>query len=150
MVCEFVVALLWSGCTAGPVCSGAVGSCCSAFRRGPGGGGGGVGGAHMTGPCKAELVAPIVPRQTHHFGVLLSPRCQPSPQHDSEPDVPAPCWLSSFGFFTFQGWQTAEQVHMLPQGQSGRFCAPFSAKLRADITVYLPAAHAMFGSLTFA
>lgn len=53
----------------------------------------GTQGGHMTGPSKAELVTPIVPQQTHHFGVLLSPRCQPTPQHDgrhgSEPDVPS-------------------------------------------------------------
>lgn len=51
-------------------------------------------GGHMTGPCRAELVGPIVLQQTHHFGVLLSPHCQPPPQHDgghgSGPDVPSP------------------------------------------------------------
>lgn len=33
----YVVVLLWSGCTAGPVCSGVLVSCCSAFRRASGG-----------------------------------------------------------------------------------------------------------------
>lgn len=87
---EFVVVLLGSGRTAGPVCSGIVVSCLSAFCRGPQG----IQGAHMTGPCRAELVAPIVLQQTHHFGVLLSPHCQPPPQHygghGSGPDVPSP------------------------------------------------------------
>lgn len=58
---EYVVVLLWNGCTAGPVCSGVLVSCCSAFRRASGGHKGG----HMTGPCKAELVTPTVPLQTH-------------------------------------------------------------------------------------
>lgn len=55
---------------------------------------GGTQGGHMTGPCKAELVTPVVPQQTHPFGVLLSLHCQPTPQHGSrhgdEPDVPSP------------------------------------------------------------
>lgn len=86
---EFVVMLLGSGRTAGPVCSGVVVSCLSAFCRGPQGEQGG----HMTGPRRAEPVAPIVLQQTRHFAVLLSPRCQPPPQHDgghgSGPDVPS-------------------------------------------------------------
>lgn len=45
--------------------------------------------------------------------------------------------------------ETAEQVHVLPQGQHGHFCTPFSAKICADITIYHPPAHTMFGSLTF-
>lgn len=40
-----------------------------------------------------------------------------------------------------------EQVHMLPQGQNGHLFAPSSAKLNADITIYHPLAHTMFGSL---
>lgn len=60
---------------------------------------GGTQEAHMTGPCKAELVTPIVPQQIHPFGVLLSLHCQPTPQHSSrhgdEPDVPSPYSLAA-------------------------------------------------------
>lgn len=45
-----------------------------------------------SGPCKAELVTPIVPQQAHPFSILLSLHCQPTPQHGSrhgnKPDVP--------------------------------------------------------------
>lgn len=86
----YVVVLLWSGCTAGPVCSAVLVSCRSAFPRASGG----HRGLHLTGPCKAELVTPIVPQQAHPFSVLLSLHCHPTPQyssrHGDEPDVPLP------------------------------------------------------------
>lgn len=53
---------------------------------------GGTQRGHMTGPCKAELVTPIVPQQTHPFGVLLCLHCKRTPQycsrHGNKPDVP--------------------------------------------------------------
>ena len=39
------------------------------------------------------------------------------------------------------------QVHMLPKGKMDIFYVPFSAKLFADIIVYRPPAHPMFGLL---
>lgn len=44
-------------------------------------------GGHMTGPCKAELVSPIVLQQTHPFGVLLSLHCHSTPQHGISPSI---------------------------------------------------------------
>lgn len=40
-----------------------------------------------------------------------------------------------------------EQVNMMPQGQNGCFCSPFSANLPADITLYHPPPRTMFRSV---
>lgn len=145
---EYVVVLLWNGCTAGPVCSGVLVSCCSAFRRASGGHKGG----HMTGPCKAELVTPTVPLQTH---IPLASFCLfiVSPLLSTVADMALSLMFLSLlvsgsrSISHISELETTQQVHVLPQGQHGHFYTPFSAKLCADITHYHPPAHTMFGSL---
>ena len=111
----------------------------------------GKGGGHMTGPCKAELVTPIVPQQIHLFwrpsvSSLSAHSSARYSRHGGEPDVPLPD-RQRLQIPNISELPTAEQVHVLPQGQNGHFCTPFSAKLCADITIYRPLAHPMFGSL---
>lgn len=99
----------------------------------------------VTGPRGAELVAPTVLQQTHHFAVLLSPslalsttadvaasRMSPPPQQRPPPQPPV-----SLQFLTPRVSEptTAGQVHVFSHKGNVDVYAPC-----ADITVYRPVA----------
>lgn len=65
-------------------------------------GGGAQGGLRTSGPRRAELVAPIVPQQTHPFGVLLSLHCQRGPQMSRRARCASPPRSCSSGSLALQ------------------------------------------------
>lgn len=114
------------------------------YRDGLGWGGG------MTGPRGAELVAPTVLQQTHHFAVLLSPSLAlsttadmaasrmppPQPPHlPSHPTPPQPPVSLQFLTPRVSEPATAGKVHVFSHKGNVDVYAPC-----ADITVYRPVA----------
>ena len=144
----YVVVLLQSGCTTGPVCFGVLLSYCSAFCGASGGHRGDIRLGH------AKLSQTLLSVRNRH--ILLLSVCLfivnllLNTTADTAANMHTPLLFSqrdqtpNVSERVFAG----EQVLMLlPQGQNGHFCTPLSAKLCADITIYHPPAHTMFGSL---